>query len=104
MHTTEFNLSESGETLDGWDPVLFQRRHLTELADRLSAAGHTVAELDFEAGDGVLDRFVDLPPWDTDAGRWSMPPAHLKVSISGYRCTSFGLFIRAAPETPPPIR
>jgi len=104
VHTTEFNLSESGETLDGWDPVLFQRRHLTELADRLSAAGHTVAELDFEAGDGVLDRFVDLPPWDTDAGRWSMPPAHLKVSISGYRCTSFGLFIRAAPETPPPIR
>jgi len=103
VHTTEFNLSESGETLDGWDPVLFQRRHITELVDRLSAAGHTVADLDFEAGDGILDRFVDLPPWDADIGHSSAAPAHLKVSISGYRCTSFGLFIRTASEKQPPI-
>jgi hypothetical protein len=85
-HTTEFNLSESGERLDGWDPVLFQRRHITELVNRLSAAGHIVADLDFDAGEGVLDRFVDLPPWGTDADHASAPPVHLKVSISGYRC------------------
>lgn len=88
VHTTEFNLAESGETLETGDTVLFQRRHIEALAGRLAAAGHTVADLDFAAGDGLLDGFVDLPP--------SSQQPHLKVSISGFRCTSFGLIVKRA--------
>jgi SAM-dependent methyltransferase len=94
VHTTEFNLDDSGDTLDAGDPVLFQRRHMEGIAERLASQGHHVAELDFTVGDGVLDRFVDLPPFDLDVHRRALPPFHLTASVWGFRCTSFGLIVR----------
>lgn len=95
VHTTEFNLSD-GETIETGGTVLYQRRHIAALAERLAARGHGVAELDFAAGDGMLDGFVDLPPFERDALPADPYPLHLKVSVSGFRCTSFGLIVRRA--------
>ncbi|MBV8889339.1 MAG: class I SAM-dependent methyltransferase [Alphaproteobacteria bacterium] len=94
VHTTEFNLSETGDTLDYGDPVLFQRRHIEAIAAHLTAQGNPIAPLDFDAGCGALDRYVDLPPWDPDLHCTSAPPPHLKASVWGYRCTSFALIVR----------
>jgi SAM-dependent methyltransferase len=96
VHTTEFTFAD-GETLDNWPTVLYQKRHLLELADRLRAKGYQVEDFDFDPGSGIIDRFIDLPP---DLPPWSHEPltpgyAHLKLSIDGFTCTSAGIIIRA---------
>ena len=100
VHTTEFNIDPRGVTIDNWPTVLFGRQHLLALAERLHAAGHQVAPLDFDFGDGPLDRFIDLPPWSHDLPaewqRWVGQPAHLKVALDGFVSTCFGLVIRKA--------
>lgn len=93
VHTTEFTLND-GATIDNNPVVLYQRHHFEALASRLTARGHVVAEFDFEPGDGVLDRFVDLPPYSDNP---LIPPqhyAHLKLLFDGYTCTSIGMIIR----------
>jgi len=94
VHTTEFNL-EDGDTIDNWPTVLFQRRHIEMLVERLTAAGHTVAPLDFSEGNGVLDGFVDIPPW------LPRSDAVLKLSVDGFRCTSVGIIITRTPAAVP---
>ena len=93
VHTLEFNLDEAGDTLDRGATVLFQRRHLEAVADLLASSGHRVAELDFNPGAGLLDGFIDLPPYDPEILGSAPQPLHLKVSIAGFRCTSFGLIV-----------
>jgi len=101
VHTTEFNIAGDGPTLDNWMTVLFQRKHFEEIAGRLRARGHWVAPLDFDVGDGPLDNFIDIPPYDWDrlSGHGQLRgqrenPAHLKLAIDGFPCTCFGLIIR----------
>ncbi|MCY1669383.1 SAM-dependent methyltransferase [Rhizobium sp. SL86] len=99
IHTTEFNFMNDTETIDNWQTVLFQRRHFLEIAERLRAAGHHVAELDFSVGDKPLDKFIDIPPWVHDmkpdmAANWEPNVAHLKLNIDGFASTCFGLVIR----------
>ena len=100
VHTTEFNIAPDGPTIDDWATVLFKREHFTALAERLTAAGHTVAPLDFDIGDKPMDRFIDLPPWSHDLPaewqRWHGQPAHLKIAFDGFVSTCFGLVIRKA--------
>lgn len=93
VHTTEFTLDE-GETVDNYPTVLFQSSHLIEFADNMRQKGYEVVQCDFNAGSGVLDRFVDLPPWTHDL---YIPPqhfAHLKLNIDGFTCTSVGMIIK----------
>ena len=70
VHTTEFNFLHQQDTVETGVTVLFLARHFTELANRLERAGHRVGPLDFDVGDGVVDRYIDLPPyaWDSPAG------------------------------------
>jgi 2-polyprenyl-3-methyl-5-hydroxy-6-metoxy-1,4-benzoquinol methylase len=100
VHTTELNIDAEGPTIDNWQTVLFQRRHFEELALRLRAQGHYVAELDFFLGDKPMDRFIDLPPFHhdlpKDLGDWIGSPRHLKVATDGFACTCFGLVVRKA--------
>lgn len=93
VHTTELNLQD-GETIDNWPTVLFQKRHLVEFADKLERQGFTVEPFDFNPGAKVLDGFVDIPPWGSDAIRISDATAHLKLCVDGYPCTSVGMIIR----------
>jgi 2-polyprenyl-3-methyl-5-hydroxy-6-metoxy-1,4-benzoquinol methylase len=99
VHTTEYNMDGEGPTIDNWMTVLFQRKHIESIADRLTKKGHYVAPLDFDVGDGPLDHFIDLPPYDWEAlvrqdqGGLRESPAHLKLAIDGFACTCFGLVI-----------
>jgi 2-polyprenyl-3-methyl-5-hydroxy-6-metoxy-1,4-benzoquinol methylase len=96
VHTTEFNLELTGETVDNWITVLFQRQHIDALAERLARKGHTLAPVDYDAGSGVLDTFVDLPPFPGQSHMRFPRPPHLRVSVEGFAATSIGLIIRAA--------
>lgn len=100
IHTTELNIDSEGPTIDNWPTVLFQRRHIEHLCERLTREGHIVAELDFGLGDGPMDRFIDLPPYHhdlpTDISNLLGAPQHLKVAIDGFACSCFGIVIRKA--------
>lgn len=96
VHTTEFNLDDS-QTIDNWATVLFQRKHFQGLAERLQRKGYRVAPMDFNPGDGFLDGFVDIPPWSHSEHpvKSGEPDAHLKLSLDGFICTSFGITVSA---------
>jgi len=100
VHTTEYNINSDGPTVDNWPTVLFQRRHLIALAERLRAQGHYVAEFNLDLGDKPLDRFIDLPPWRHDVPKehkhWHGKGAHLKIAIDGFACSCFGIVVRKA--------
>lgn len=94
VHTTEFTVND-GPTIDNHPIVLYQRRHFEELTARLTAAGHEVVPFDFSPGDGILDRFVDLPPYRDNGLIPAQHHAHLKLLYDGYTCTSIGIIVRA---------
>lgn len=100
VHTTEFNFTNDNDTIDNWGTVLFQRKHFSELAERLRAKGHWVAELDFSIGNGPLDKFIDLPPFEHDYPEsmhdWSGISRHLKVMVDGFPSTCFGMIVKKA--------
>jgi SAM-dependent methyltransferase len=88
VHTTEFNLSSNDETLTEGRTVLFRRRDIEQLVDHLRARGHEVSTIDYDAGQGILDGFVDVPPYRDDP--------HLRLLLERYTATCFGLVVRAA--------
>jgi len=98
IHTTEFNFLDDEKTIDNWPTVLFQRRHLLELAEKLTSDGHLVSPMDFGIGNKPLDKFIDVPPFAHDfpaavRDEWGPSAAHLKISIDGFASTCFGLTI-----------
>lgn len=99
VHTTEFNFFDDDKTIDNWGTVLFQRKHFSELHDRLRAKGHHVAALDFDVGSKPMDKFIDIPPFvhdwnDNQRDQWGAGHAHLKVSVDGFPSTCFGVIVR----------
>jgi hypothetical protein len=97
----DYNFADDARTLDNWSHVLFQRRHIEALAEALRADGHEVSPLDFNPGFQEMDRFVDLPPFDTSRTQafdrlWrdGWQAAHLKVMMDGFIVTSFGVMAR----------
>jgi SAM-dependent methyltransferase len=98
VHTTEFSFEQTDETTDNWPTVLFQRRHIDELQNRLARDGHHLISVDYNPGDGDLDIFVDVPPysWDTRP-LLTFPPAapQIRLSVDGFPVTSIGLIVRA---------
>lgn len=99
-HTTEFNL-ESGDTIDNWATVLFQPSHIAELARRVAADGHEMFPVNYQAGTGMLDAFIDTPPFPHQAHpALPYPDApHLRLNVDGFACTSIGVIIRARRST-----
>jgi 2-polyprenyl-3-methyl-5-hydroxy-6-metoxy-1,4-benzoquinol methylase len=99
VHTTEFNYTSKDATIDRGFTVLFLRKHFEELAARLSAKGHRMVGPDFNVGDGVLDRHIDVPPYtlgtqDSTRGQWGTAgEAHIKLMVYTYPCTCFGVLV-----------
>lgn len=96
VHTTEFSFAIDDQTIDNWGTVLFQRQHFEAMAERLARKGCRVMPLDFNVGSGPLDRFIDTPPFEmvgSNIKDWSRDTMHIKVSIDGFPCTSFGLIV-----------
>ncbi len=86
IHTTEFNLSSDVATVDDMETVLFRRRDLEALAQRLAAKGHRMAVIDWNPGDEPLDVYYDVPPYK--------PQPHVKVALAGFAATSIGLIVQ----------
>jgi hypothetical protein len=84
-HTTEFNLSSNDETLSSGPTVLYRKRDILELIERLRGAGHDVAPFFVAPDSHFLDFHVDLPPY---------AEPHLKLRIAQYAVTSVGIFVR----------
>ena len=99
VHTVELNIENDGPTIDNWGTVLFQRKHMEKVADDLRRDGHFVADLDFNYGDGPLDRFIDIPPYQgskKDPTAITGQPLHLKLGVDGFVATCFGIIVRKA--------
>jgi hypothetical protein len=97
VHTTEYNLAETGPTLEGGGTVLYQRAHLEALGERLAAEGHRLVPIDFGQGQGVLDLFVDLPPFaHADGAQLVADTPHLRMALAEYVATSIGFVVQAA--------
>jgi hypothetical protein len=86
VHTTEFNVSSDTDTISEGGTVLFRRRDMEALAERLAAKGHRVAPFDFNPGLAPLDRYVDVAPFRVEP--------HLKLALEGYAATSIGVIIQ----------
>jgi len=99
VHTTEFSYLNDRETIDNWPTVLFQQKHFEQVAAELERAGHQVAPLDFDVGNGAIDRYIDIPPYSWDLKKPSSwfdsfgQRAHLKLNVDGFPCTCFGLIV-----------
>ena len=98
VHTTEFNINPEGPTIDNWVTVLFQKKHIEALAIRLRKQGHYVAELNFDLGDKVMDRFIDIPPFHhnmpPEIQEWVGEQFHLKIGFDGFVSTCLGIVVR----------
>jgi 2-polyprenyl-3-methyl-5-hydroxy-6-metoxy-1,4-benzoquinol methylase len=88
VHTTEFNLSSNDQTIESGPTVIYRERDAGELAERLEAQGHEVAALDFSRGEGLLDHYVDVPPYSEE-------PV-LRFLYASYVLTSIAFVIRRA--------
>lgn len=87
VHTTEFNLSSDEATVEAGPTVVYRERDITALVSRLESLGHEVAALDLSRGEGLLDRYVDTPPYADE-------PC-LRFLFASYTLTSVALVIRA---------
>lgn len=85
VHTTDFNLSSNGDTLDNGRQCILRRRDVEALCAHLTAQGHQVMPLNLHPGHDATDEVVDLPPH-------GLP--HLKLFVDRYVTTSIGIAIR----------
>ena len=85
-HTTEFNLSSDDDTVAEGGTVLYRRRDLLALIDRLRQRGHEVEPFLLAPDTHFLDYHVDVPPWRGSP--------HLKLRIGQYVATSVGIVAR----------
>jgi 2-polyprenyl-3-methyl-5-hydroxy-6-metoxy-1,4-benzoquinol methylase len=86
VHTTEYNVTSNNQTVSQGSTVLFRRRDMEELAQRLEAKGHRVAPFDFDPGMMPLDRYIDVAPYRSEP--------HLKLALEGFTSTSFGVIVQ----------
>lgn len=84
VHTTEYNLSSNDRTVEEGDTVLYRRRDLDALGSALDAIGCDLLPFDERPADGVLDGFVDVPPFASP---------HLRLALGEFAVTSIGVII-----------
>ncbi len=82
VHTTEFNLDDTGDTLEAGPTVLFRRQDLEVVFAEARRRGFRCS-VNWNAGGGRLDAHVDMAPYSMDE--------HLKLQIESYVTTSMGL-------------
>lgn len=84
-HTTEFNLSSNEDTLSSGPTVIYRKRDMLDLIERLRSRGHEVEPLFVAPDSHFLDFHIDTPPY-------AQP--HLKLQIAEYVGTSVGIVVR----------
>ncbi|HSV37268.1 MAG TPA: class I SAM-dependent methyltransferase [Nocardioidaceae bacterium] len=89
VHTTEFNVESDDETIESGPTVIYRKRDLRAFKERMEAKGHEVAAFDFSRGEGLLDKYVDVPPYKEE-------PV-LRFWYAQHVLTSVAVVVRAAP-------
>ncbi|GJG89158.1 hypothetical protein tb265_43390 [Gemmatimonadetes bacterium T265] len=85
VHTTEYNVLSNTRTMTGFPTVLYRRRDILALADRLRKAGHQIT-LNLNPGAGAVDQYHDVPPYYRQGH-------HLKLVAGEFVATSIGLVV-----------
>jgi 2-polyprenyl-3-methyl-5-hydroxy-6-metoxy-1,4-benzoquinol methylase len=103
VHTIEFNYLDTVATLDNCPNVIFKRSDIERLASELKAVNAKMFPLDFSKGTGLLDIYIDLPPFPlqklsgininaTEIYPKGVP--HINLWLDGFPSTSFGVIIK----------
>lgn len=102
VHTLEFNYLDMPEGFDNYGLVAFSRKHVESVIKEITALGGLVAPTDFNWGNMLFDKYMDLFPQNNlqyaDLKlnmRQSSTVPMLKVSIHGLPLTSFGMIIKS---------
>jgi hypothetical protein len=100
VHTTEFNHLDHEPNVVTGPTVYYRRADIERLADSVAARGARLLGPDFTIGAGVLDRYVDVPPFQLGEGLMHAEPflpalqlAHLKVALDGIPCTCYRIIV-----------
>ncbi len=100
VHTLEFNYLNIPKDFETPSLCFFKAEHMESLSEEIKTLGATLCPLDFDWGNMVFDRYIDLPPynkhrWDTlqkrglNVAPFSAP--HLKLNYTGIPITCFGV-------------
>ena len=84
VHTTEFNVSSNEVTVDNEGTVLFRKKDIEKLVDRLRKMGYEIF-VNYNTGNDDLDKYIDVAPYKNNN--------HLKLKIGEFTTTSIGLII-----------
>jgi hypothetical protein len=94
VHTTEYILSSDDDTVETGGTVLYRRKDIEALAERLRAGGHAI-DLDFSEGDSPDDLHVDVPPYSD---------VHLRTRLGAFVTTSLALVVTKGERPPGRLR
>jgi len=86
VHTTELNVGSDTATATSGLTVIYRRRDLLGLVQRLRERGHDAMPFLPAPDAHVLDYHVDTPPYSADL--------HLKLELAGHITTSAGIVVR----------
>jgi Methyltransferase domain len=86
VHTTEFNICSDNMTIETGATVLYRKKDILNLCNRINQEGYIIDDINWDYGTGALDYFVDIPPYKHNP--------HLKFKIQDFIVTSIGLIIR----------
>ena len=87
VHTTEYNISSNAETVHAGDNVLYRRRDVEAVGQRLRGLSALLLPPDFDPGCEPPDIEFDYEPYHQN-GRF-----HIKLLMSGYVVTSMLLIV-----------
>jgi 2-polyprenyl-3-methyl-5-hydroxy-6-metoxy-1,4-benzoquinol methylase len=86
VHTTELNVEGEEETFESVGLSLYRKKDILRLKSLVEEQGNVFLPINFTMGDGELDKYVDLPPYDRNK--------HLKLMVEEkYVTTSIGFVI-----------
>jgi len=84
VHTVEYNVQSNWRTMAKGAVVLFRKRDLRALRSQVRGKGFDI-DLDLTEGRQPADLVADNPPYDGEI--------HLRLNLSGFVASSFGLII-----------
>ena len=82
VHTTEFNLTSSFNTIHKGNAIVLRSVDLIDIAENLAWQGHSIEPLDFRLDGSEEDDYVAYPPCTEH---------HFKILLHDYVTTSFGI-------------
>ena len=100
VHTLEFNLSSNDRAVEKGPTVTYRKRDVERFVESVRRQGHDVAAVDFFPGEDPLDMFVARQPWDDT----TVNPAHLRLKIDSFVCTSLALILTKSATAAPVAR